>query len=364
MPATIDRLPPPDQRPAAGRRWFPLGLVAAGMLYLVLLLIGGEARALAEAGLEPLPFVALALLAYAAGVSTRLRALTLLWLLGVTVAAALLSRSLARDAGGSERTVTVLLLAGLGAGWLCLAPPVRRAVARVTPLDPHSFVHAVALVAVVSCTLLFFVPVLVQGAPPLLVAGDDAATGGSLRDDLYGLLWMLPATVLAVGWPLARSFPAALRRLGLVRPTRRQLLFGVLGGALMVAGFVIIDNAIAWLWDTLGWATTNDAGVDELLGYAYNPLGALVVGVTAGLGEELAVRGVLQPRLGLLLSNLFFTSLHAFQYNLDGLVSVFLAGLFLGLVRRRSNTSTSAIVHGVYDAILLLLSMLATRHVL
>ncbi|MCX7861282.1 MAG: hypothetical protein N2385_14415 [Chloroflexus sp.] len=41
----------------------------------------------------------------------------------------------------------------------------------------------------------------------------------------------------------------------------------------------------------------------------------MVIGVTAGLGEELGVRGVLQPRLGIWLSNLFFTSLHAFQYN-------------------------------------------------
>ena len=106
---------------------------------------------------------------------------------------------------------------------------------------------------------------------------------------------------------------------------------------------------------------TDDDAVDELFGHAYNPLGALVIGVSAGLGEELAVRGVLQPRLGLLLSNLFFTALHAFQYNLDGLLSVLLVGLFLGVVRQRANTSTSAIVHGAYDCILLLLSMLAAR---
>jgi membrane protease YdiL (CAAX protease family) len=84
-----------------------------------------------------------------------------------------------------------------------------------------------------------------------------------------------------------------------------------------------------------------------------------VIGVTAGLGEELAVRGVLQPRLGILLPNLLFASLHALQYNFEGLLSVFLVGLILGLIRRRTNTSTSAIVHGAYDFWLIMLTVVA-----
>jgi len=84
-----------------------------------------------------------------------------------------------------------------------------------------------------------------------------------------------------------------------------------------------------------------------------------VIGITAGLGEELAVRGALQPRLGILLSNLFFTSLHALQYNWDSLLVVFVVGLICGLVRKRTNTSTSAIVHGVYNFTLIMLSLVA-----
>ncbi|MDQ5852454.1 MAG: CPBP family intramembrane metalloprotease, partial [Chloroflexota bacterium] len=98
---------------------------------------------------------------------------------------------------------------------------------------------------------------------------------------------------------------------------------------------------------------------DRLLGAAISPAGAVLIGITAGLGEELAVRGVLQPRLGILLSNLFFTSLHAFQYSFDGLLSVFIIGLILGIVRARSNTTTSSIVHGVYDFVLVMISALA-----
>jgi hypothetical protein len=54
------------------------------------------------------------------------------------------------------------------------------------------------------------------------------------------------------------------------------------------------------------------------------------------------------------MSNLLFTSLHGFQYHWDALLSVFLAGLLLGMIRARSNTTTSAIVHGSYDFLLLL----------
>src|SRR5262249_7551832 len=165
--------------------------------------------------------------------------------------------------------------------------------------------------------------------------------------------------VVAVGYPIARSLPQALDRLGLVRPTRGQLIFAVLAGVGMVVLFIFIDAAIARIWEALGWATTDEQSVEDLFAEDFSLLGAVVIGITAGLGEELAVRGVLQPRLGILLSNLFFTSLHALQYNFDGLLSVFLAGLILGLIRKRTNTTTSAIVHGLYDCILVALSVLA-----
>jgi uncharacterized protein len=69
-------------------------------------------------------------------------------------------------------------------------------------------------------------------------------------------------------------------------------------------------------------------------------------------------RGLLQPRLGILLPNLAFTAAHAFQYAPDALISVFVTGLILGLIRSRSNTSTAAIVHGSYDFFVILSDVL------
>ncbi len=63
---------------------------------------------------------------------------------------------------------------------------------------------------------------------------------------------------------------------------------------------------------------------------------------------------MVQPRYGLLPAALGFAAMHAFQYGPDGLISVLLAGLLLGVVRTRSNTTVAAVVHGGYDLWLLL----------
>jgi len=59
--------------------------------------------------------------------------------------------------------------------------------------------------------------------------------------------------------------------------------------------------------------------------------------------------------MGLLLTNILFTVVHAIQYNWDALLLVFLIGLVCGFVRKYMNTSASIIVHGVFDTLAVLL---------
>src|SRR5579859_3030156 len=381
--------------PAGGRRprlqpWH-LGVAGLGLggLYLLGFWLGGEIAAGLAAGLTVLPFTALALLAYlgegrrwarvgavlallalAAGFAFAALALSYLSVAGPVAGG---SRGLAHLLSAGRQVPLLRLLAGLtlagGLGAAGFLPGVRRQVARVLPLDPESFVHMIALVAVVTLAAMGVVPLIVLGGPPLLGvvahlgANDPALAGGrsaagQLRDSVYSLLWTIPGAILAVGYGVRRTLPAALVRLGLVWPTRRQVL-----GACGLAGVVVfaaagLDQVIGGVWATMGWAPTDQQVFGALLAYATSPVGALVVGVTAGLGEEVAVRGVLQPRLGIFLSNLLFTSLHAFQYSWDALLSVFLLGLIMGLIRQRTNTTTSAIVHGTYDFLLILATVL------
>ena len=69
------------------------------------------------------------------------------------------------------------------------------------------------------------------------------------------------------------------------------------------------------------------------------------------------MRGVLQPRFGLVLANLFFASTHALQYTVDGVLSVFLMGLGFGLLRERTSTLASMAAHAVYDFTLIVLAI-------
>ncbi|WP_129632301.1 CPBP family intramembrane glutamic endopeptidase [Candidatus Oscillochloris fontis] len=368
-----------------------LSIIGAAVLLLTLLLgaglaLGGEIGQIAGASLNTLPFAGLALLAYLGGprfnwawVATGLW-LTLLIIgtatitlgLGIAVAANLSLVGVPADlpplAPSAWLQIALLLLLAAAALLFSLVPlisPVRHWLARLLPLDPHSFVHTVALVAVLSITTLSIIPLLVLGAPPLLTLLSQnvvAASGGRdpagmLRDQIYSLVWTIPAALVAVGYATRRSFTAALDRLGLVWPTWRQVLGAVLLALGLVALVQVLGLGIEWLWNQMGWPLTDQAAFDELLAFAISPIGAIVIGVSAGLGEELGVRGALQPRLGILLSNLFFTSLHALQYSWDALLIVFLVGMVCGFVRKQTNTTTSAIVHGVYNFTLVMLAL-------
>jgi membrane protease YdiL (CAAX protease family) len=264
-------------------------------------------------------------------------------------------------------------------------PRVRRTAAGLLPIYADSFVHATALATVIALVGMLLVPLAVTGQPPLLEMlihfenhaeelqrehpgqTDVSATSKMIEDlskqdqtvdNLALLMWLVPSTVLAVGYPFARTIRESLQRVGLVRPSAFQVVGALFGAVVLARVMLCLDLGIQSLWETMHWPTTNGKQFDKLIEFAINPLGAAILGVVAGLGEELFARGVLQPRLGILLSNLFFAALHGLQYNWDGLLSVFLIGLVLGVVRKKTNTSTSAIVHGTFDFILIMLTYL------
>jgi uncharacterized protein len=263
--------------------------------------------------------------------------------------------------GGVAGISALGLLLGIGA----LLPPVRRMVSRALPLDPDSFVHGMALALVVSLSLILLAPLIVTGLPPLLSDAfmQIAESSGSLDEQsgllatVYVLVWTVPLAIFAVGYGVRRDFAASLRRLGFVRPSLKQVAIGVVVAVVLVVAASYLDKGIGLLWEALGWPRTDGEAFSKLIAFAFTPLGAIVLGISAGLGEELGVRGVLQPRLGILLSNLLFASLHALQYGWDGVLVVFLLGAVFGILRNRTNTTTSAIAHGLYDFLLVMMAI-------
>jgi len=64
-----------------------------------------------------------------------------------------------------------------------------------------------------------------------------------------------------------------------------------------------------------------DQNVNQMLVHGMSRPLALLLGLSAGVGEEISVRGALQPRLGLFMSSLLFASLHV-QYSWIGMLVI------------------------------------------
>lgn len=339
-------------------------LLLLAAFFSAAILAGGELRQFVLAGSQVLPFIILAVLAYLGVEHKWAKAAAVLWLFTLIAGYAALTLGLiaAANMDALEQNAPALLVTAFGlmaavlTGLLGFIPSIRNQLSRKINLDPGSFVHTVALVAISSFTLISFVPLMVWGEPPFLAAAVDLmGTVGGMdaaamqRYQAYSLLWIMAGAALAVGWGIKRRGLSVLHRLGIYRPSLKQVLGGIFLAAGLILAVQFIGQGIDRLWQRMGWTQTDNALVLELVAHALTPLGAVLTALYAGVGEELAIRGVIQPRLGILLSTLFFTGLHAPQYGWDSLLIVFALGLVMAFVRRKTNTSTSIIVHTVYD---------------
>lgn len=329
------------------------------------------------------PLVILALLAYLGEKSSLARYITIFWLLGLLTGIVLITFLLILGPAGAlssdpdaadawvqslpPATVATALLVPLCAGIVSLMGFSRRfrgLLARVLPIDPDSFVHTIALVTVLALILMPLVPLAVTGNAPFLDANlqnilgiGTEAPGSSVNLDTFTLIWTIIGSFFLVGLWVRRDIRGTLARLGLVRPTLRQVLLAIVMGIVLVGIFQVFDNILTGFFAASGITVTDETLVGNLFAASFTPLAAVVASISAGLGEELAIRGVIQPRFGLLLSALVFASLHAYQYAWDGVIGVLLAGLCFGVLRKYTNTSTSAICHGTYDLVLFALVM-------
>jgi len=360
------------------RRHTPELLIALFGLIFVAAAFGGvegEAGAFLASALDVALFVILAMLVHLAGTRhPAYRRAAIIWLFAVVAGLAITTASLGAVAILPEEidpdqfdpelaaTVALLFLGVFAAGLLSLVGLSRRFrvwLAGHLPFDPDSLLHTVALVVILAMILIPPIPLLVTGIPPylsppfiefLMESGDLLA--GTVSLNAYTLFWTLVGSFFIAGAFVRRSPRETLERLGLLLPTWRQVVFAVGAALVLVAAFHFIDQALTALVGFLGLPVTDEEAVALLFSGALSLPGIVMASVAAGFGEEVSIRGLLQPRFGILLPAILFASLHAFQYSWDGLISVFLAGIIFGFIRHCSNTTTSAITHTVYDLVL------------
>jgi len=272
------------------------------------------------------------------------------------------------------RQMVCISVASLMAALTALLPlpnKFHRLCSMLTGNTEWTSVRVMALGGVIAISLILFVPLVALGEPPisammgkdggfakkLLAVGNDPSS--VLRADFYGLCWILLAAPLAVGFGVRRNWRECLERLGMVRLSPREIGVAIVLTALMYFLSEGVDFAISQIWGFFDWPRTDENYYDALFKAYSSPLGAVVMGVTAGFGEEFLSRGILLPRLGIFLSSIFFAAMHAYQYNWDNLINVFLFGVVLGIIRKKTSTSVCVIIHGGYDFVLCIICLLS-----
>jgi hypothetical protein len=168
-----------------------------------------------------------------------------------------------------------------------------------------------------------------------------------------GLVGYVVLAFASVGFMVRRDARGSLERLGLtaLRPTDALMVVaGVAALWLVNVGSEALErSALPALW-------TGDQAFTSALAGAMGPGQMLLLGLSAGIGEELTLRGALQPKLGIALTSLLFAALHV-QYSWYGMLAILGLGLILGAIRRSSGTTAAILAHALYD----LLAVLAAR---
>jgi len=239
----------------------------------------------------------------------------------------------------------VILAVGLGIG-LPLFRPVRQVIARFTPMDPTSPIDASGLSIVIGFTALL-------GGLALLTPDPDDVEGSVDYWLLAAQALLFVSIALAcVGLGFRRTAAQTAQRLGLV-PIRWRPLLMVL--AFLVLCFVV--NSIGGVLTQAlqpDFSDDIDEGLEELTADVQSPAGAVALGASAGIGEELLFRGALQPRFGIFITSLLFALSHT-NYGLSFItLGVFLMGVVLGYQRQRYGTTYAIITHAVFNFIVVL----------
>jgi len=253
---------------------------------------------------------------------------------------------------------TALVFAATGiASLLPMIPAVRRLLAHIIPIRPESIVNGVAL----SLSILV-AGFSVASLPSAFTIAEPTAEAQLALESLniLPLVWLqniffVLYGFVGVGIALRRPFWDTMGRLGLGPLTWRRVSIAV--GAWL--GLLLMDQMVSLMWRAVSPAQFEEFGnlTDALFGSFISIPGALTIGLAAGIGEEILFRGALQPRLGIILTSLLFMIVHA-QYGLTpALFQIFIVGIILGLIRKYENTTTTILVHALFNASSILLAL-------
>lgn len=225
---------------------------------------------------------------------------------------------------------------------------IRVLLAKFIPIDPDSWLHVTGLV---------FAAMLVGLSLSTAMSMDIKSLAGEITMDMPSMIvqaaFFVLLGLLAVGWLTRRGLKASLERLGLQKLTIRQFLLSL--GFLGLIFFVMMVVSIIAIIIDPGMMGDADSITERLLGGRVTLLIALVVSLSAGIGEEVLFRGAVQPRFGIYLTAFIFAVSHVQYPNILALAVVLAAGIILGFERRMVNTTACVVTHSLFNFIQLAL---------
>lgn len=169
---------------------------------------------------------------------------------------------------------------------------------------------------------------------------------------LYNGIALVGLAVCGVGILVTRKPKEVLARLGLVKPQPWMVGLALLG--------VVATFAYDYLWSLVthpmqggmeGKLTNYNLGAFDTGGGAGpSVLLAISTALCAGIGEEVLMRGAVQPALGILPAAIMHGVLHAqFQHAPILILQVALWSTMIGILRRYTNTTTTLICHVTFN---------------
>ena len=202
------------------------------------------------------------------------------------------------------------------------------------------------LAFVVAQTVVIFAYIVVQG---MLAHGAGEPFDGNLlaQEATFNGLVLSLCTLATTATMVVLLPPIIwLRRmrvadyLGIDRPSGKQFALT----ALLVATFAVTSDLSMWL---MGKQIIPEFMLKAQATAGFDPLLWLALIVVGPLGEEIVFRGfLLAPRssqlvrtAGLILTSLAWAAVHM-QYDFHGILTIFLTGLALGMIRLRTGSTT------------------------
>jgi membrane protease YdiL (CAAX protease family) len=264
-------------------------------------------------------------------------------------------------AAATANLVLALFLAGLAARAIT-STGTRQRVQRFVhgEYNPESSVHTTALVLALLSVSVFAGQFVQQGGLSGLadaLQGSDSLVANGL---LFDAVVRIALAFLGVGLAIRRTLPQSLERLGLRLPTADDLRWGI-GGGFVLYGVFLITAAI-WVGLVSPEQFEEQTSAANQIAQMFNTLPlALILAISAALGEEILFRGALQPVFGWIPTSIFFALLHI-QYTLTpATLIIFLVSLGLGWIRKRQSTTAAIIAHFLYNFVPLALQVIISQ---